>query len=125
MVAVVIAIHIIVCISLVIIVLLQQGKGAEVGAVFGGSSQTVFGATGAAGVLVRLTAVLAAIFFVTSLFLAYASTKRITGSIFEGNVTIPAATNPVGKTGAPPSGLPAAPKMPPSAPAAPTAPASK
>jgi len=119
MVAAVVAIHVIVCISLIIVVLLQQGKGAEVGAVFGGSSQTVFGATGAGGVLVKLTAGLAAVFFLTSLFLAYASTKRITGSIFEGSVTVPAATKPVGKTGAPAAGLPAAPKMPASSPAAP------
>ncbi len=121
MVGLVVAIHVIVCISLIVIILLQQGKGAEVGAVFGGSSSTVFGATGAAGVLVKLTAVLAAVFFLTSLFLAYASTKRITGSIFEGNVTVPAATQPAGKTGAlpAPAGLPAAPKIPASAPAVP------
>lgn len=121
MIAVVVAIHVIVCISLIIIVLLQQGKGAEVGAVFGGSSQTVFGATGAGGVLIRLTAALAAIFFLTSMFLAYASTQRITGSIFEGSVTVPAATRPAGKTGAPPTpaGMPAAPTMPASPPTAP------
>src|SRR5271170_8296695 len=101
MVAAVVVIHIIVCISLVIVVLLQQGKGAEVGAVFGGSSQTVFGATGAGGVLVRLTAALATVFFVTSIYLAYASTQRATGSIFEGNVTLPAATKPVGNPAAP------------------------
>ena len=78
-----------------IVILLQQGKGAEVGAVFGGSSQTVFGASGAGDVLIKTTAALAAIFFPTSIFLAYASTQRVTGSIFEGNYTsAPAATKP-------------------------------
>lgn len=82
MVSVVITVHVIVCIALVIVVLLQQGKGAEVGAVFGGSSQTVFGAGGAGNVLTRVTGGLAVVFFATSMYLAYASTKRATGSIF-------------------------------------------
>ena len=69
-----------------IIVLLQQGKGADVGAVFGGSSQTVFGASGAGNVLTKVTWALPLLFFATSIFLAYASTRHITGSIFEGRV---------------------------------------
>lgn len=84
MVSAAIAIHILVCLSLVIIILLQQGKGADVGAVFGGSSQTVFGASGAGSALTKATTVLATIFFATSIFLAYSSTRRVTGSIFEG-----------------------------------------
>ena len=55
MVTAAIVVHIIVCIALVIVVLLQQGKGADVGAVFGGSSQTVFGAGGASSPLFKLT----------------------------------------------------------------------
>ncbi|HVN27466.1 MAG TPA: preprotein translocase subunit SecG [Candidatus Binataceae bacterium] len=82
MVQVVLAIHVMVCISLVILILLQQGKGAEVGAVFGGSSNTVFGASGAGNVLTRTTAALAALFFATSLYLAYTSSERASGSIF-------------------------------------------
>ena len=82
MVAVVVAIHIVVCLALVIVILLQQGKGAEIGAVFGGSSQTVFGASGAGNVLTKTTWAMAAVFFATSIFLAYASTRRFTGSIF-------------------------------------------
>jgi|SRR6185437_15550163 preprotein translocase subunit SecG len=82
MVTVVIAIHILVCISLVIIILLQQGKGAEIGAVFGGSSQTVFGSSGAGNMLTKTTWAMAALFFATSIFLAYASTRRFTGSVF-------------------------------------------
>jgi len=76
----------------------------------------VFGASGAGGVLVKVTAALATTFFLTSIYLAYASTQRVTGSIFEGNVNLPAATKPVGKTTAPavpaPTGLPAAPHSP-------------
>ena len=82
MVQAVIAVHILVCITLVILILLQQGKGAEVGAVFGGSSNTVFGASGAGNVLTRTTSALAVVFFATSLYLAYASSQRASGSIF-------------------------------------------
>ncbi|HWN57490.1 MAG TPA: preprotein translocase subunit SecG, partial [Methylomirabilota bacterium] len=82
MISVVILIHIVVCIAMCIIILLQQGKGADVGAVFGGSSQTVFGASGAGNALTKTTWLLAAIFFSTSIFLAYASARRVTGSIF-------------------------------------------
>jgi preprotein translocase subunit SecG len=82
MVQVVLAVHVTVCISLVILILLQQGKGAEVGAVFGGSSNTVFGASGAGNVLTRTTSALAVLFFATSLYLAYTSSERASGSIF-------------------------------------------
>ena len=81
----VIAIHVIVCIVLVVIILLQQGKGADVGAVFGGSSSTGFGASGAGNALTKTTWALAAAFFATSIFLAYSSTERVTGSIFNSS----------------------------------------
>ncbi|HLW69714.1 MAG TPA: preprotein translocase subunit SecG [Candidatus Binataceae bacterium] len=111
MIALVVVIHIFVCLTLVTVVLLQQGKGADVGAVFGGSSQTVFGASGAGNLLTKITWGCAIIFFATSLVLAYASTRRATGSIFEGgHVTLPAA--PATKAAAPAqppvSGAPAA-----------------
>ncbi|MHB0774675.1 preprotein translocase subunit SecG [Halomonas sp. WWR20] len=65
-------IHVAIAIALVALVLLQQGKGAEAGASFGGgSSQTVFGSRGSGGFLAKLTGVLAAAFFATSLTLAY------------------------------------------------------
>lgn len=101
MVAAVVAIHVAVCIAIVVVVLLQRGKGAEVGAVFGGASQTNFGSSGSGGVLFRLTWAFAAIFAATSLYLAYASTRRMTGSIFtSGSIPIHAA--PLGaKPGAP------------------------
>ena len=82
MVTIVVGIHVVICLALIIVILLQQGKGAEIGAVFGGSSQTVFGATGAGNVLTKATWAMAAMFFATSIFLAYASTRRFTGSIF-------------------------------------------
>jgi preprotein translocase subunit SecG len=84
MVSIVIAIHVTVCVAMCIIILLQQGKGAEVGAVFGGSSQTVFGASGAGNALTKATWAFAIVFFASSIFLALASARRVTGSIFEG-----------------------------------------
>jgi len=83
MVSIVVSIHVIVCVAICIIILLQQGKGAEVGAVFGGSSQTVFGASGAGNALTKATWALAIIFFASSIFLALASARRVTGSIFD------------------------------------------
>jgi len=109
MVSIVVAIHVVVCISLVIVILLQQGKGADVGAVFGGSSQTVFGASGAGNALTKATAGLATIFFATSIFLAYASTQRVTGSIFEGPFSRPRSVMPAASApkNAAPAGIPA------------------
>jgi preprotein translocase subunit SecG len=83
MVSIVVAIHVVVCVAMCVIILLQQGKGAEVGAVFGGSSQTVFGASGAGNALTKATWALAIIFFASSIFLALASARRATGSIFD------------------------------------------
>jgi preprotein translocase subunit SecG len=70
----IITIHVIVSIALILIVLLQTGKGASMGAVFGGAgSQTLFGNTGAASFLGKLTTWAAVIFMITSLTLAYIS----------------------------------------------------
>jgi preprotein translocase subunit SecG len=91
--SVVLAVHVVICAILVVTVLLQQGKGSDIGAVFGGSSQTVFGSGGAGNFLTKLTGGLAAAFFVTSMYLAYNSTRRLTSSIFTGApvpVTAPA-----------------------------------
>jgi preprotein translocase subunit SecG len=74
MTALIITIHIIVCIALILIVLLQTGKGASMGAVFGGAgSQTLFGNSGASSFLGKLTTWAAIIFMITSLALAYIS----------------------------------------------------
>ena len=70
--SILLVVHIFVAAALVGLVLLQQGKGADMGAAFGsGSSQTVFGARGSANFLSRTTSVLATVFFLTSLILAY------------------------------------------------------
>ena len=66
--------HVIVCIALILIVLLQTGKGADMGAAFGGGgSQTLFGSTGASTFLSKLTTIAAIVFMLTSLGLAYMS----------------------------------------------------
>ena len=106
MVSIVVSIHVIVCVAMCIVILLQQGKGAEVGAVFGGSSQTVFGASGAGNALTKATWGLAIIFFASSIFLALASARRVTGSIFDSSA--PASVMPVSKQ-APKRANPAAP----------------
>ncbi|VFN03461.1 MAG: preprotein translocase subunit SecG [Candidatus Kentron sp. G] len=65
-------IHVLAAVGLIALVLLQQGRGADAGAAFGsGSSGTLFGARGPASFLTRITAILAAVFFLTSLALAY------------------------------------------------------
>ncbi len=112
MVVLIVAIHVLVCIVLTIVVLLQQGKGADVGAVFGGSSQTVFGSSGAGNFLTKLTGGLAVLFFVTSMLLAYGSTKHVTSSIFDrspANKAVPAKPAPSEKSAAPAVPVPAAP----------------
>jgi preprotein translocase subunit SecG len=75
--AVVLAIHAGVCLFIIGLVLLQRGKGADAGAAFGsGASGTVFGAKGSANFLSRSTALLAAVFFATSLGLAFLGSQR-------------------------------------------------
>ena len=87
-------IHIIVCIFLVLIVLLQQGKGAEMGAVFG-SSEAVFGSSGPTTFLSKLTTGLAITFMLTSLGLTYMSSRRGAESIMQHvTVTQPAPVQP-------------------------------
>jgi preprotein translocase subunit SecG len=79
-----IVIHVIVCIALIMIVLLQTGKGADMGAAFGGgSSQTLFGSSGASTILSKATTVAAIVFMITSLGLAYVSSHRPGSSIME------------------------------------------
>jgi len=134
MVTIVVAIHVTICLALIIVILLQQGKGAEIGAVFGGSSQTVFGASGAGNVMTKATWAMAALFFATSIFLAYASTRRFTGSIFgsgggighkvvyPAKPLIPSAPSGSVPAGSVPAGSAPAGPAPMTAPAAPSAP---
>jgi preprotein translocase subunit SecG len=71
-------VHVIVCFFLISIVLLQSGKGAELGAAFGGSNQTIFGSRGAATFLNKMTTVAAVVFMLTSLSLAVVTAKGVT-----------------------------------------------
>lgn len=107
--------HVVVGAIIIALVLVQRGKGAETGAAFGsGASATVFGAKGSANFLSRSTAVLATIFFATSLSLAYLGSQRPVAKsvVDEGSgVTVPASPAVQGQ---PPPAAPAAP-----APAAP------
>lgn len=83
---VLILLHISVCIALILIVLLQRGKGAGMGAAFGGSSQTVFGSSGATSFLHKVTTAAAIIFMLTSLGLSFFFGKGSSSSLME-NVT--------------------------------------
>ena len=74
-------IHVLVCLFLIFIVLIQSSKGAEMGAAFGGSSQTLFGSRGAATFLSKLTTISAVVFMLTSLLLAVVSVKS--GSVMQ------------------------------------------
>jgi preprotein translocase subunit SecG len=67
---VLIVLHVCVCVALILIVLLQKGKGAGMGAAFGGSSQTVFGSSGATSLLHKVTTGVAVVFMLTSLGLS-------------------------------------------------------
>jgi len=70
------ALHVIVCIILILVILLQAGKGANMGAAFGGSSQTVFGSSGPASFLGKMTTVVAILFMLTSLTLSYSAVHK-------------------------------------------------
>lgn len=108
MVPFVIFLHVVACILLIFIVLLQTGKGAEVGAVFGSSS--VFGPTGPTSVLSKITIGAAVVFMLTSLFLAYSFSNRN----FASRSIVPDAkkTAPPKPAMPAPGQMPAAPQMP-------------
>jgi preprotein translocase subunit SecG len=93
--------HIMTCFVLIVVVLLQRGKGAEIGAVFGGgASSTVFGARGAGNFLTKLTTGSAIIFMVTSLSLSYLSTRILEPSLFDEPAAAPATEGaPAAPTG--------------------------
>ena len=89
-----VVVHIIVCFLMIAAILLQSGKGAEIGAAFGGSSQTVFGSRGPGTFLSKVTVAAAIIFMLTSLGLAVLSRERTFSSTvidFEGTRTAPAS----------------------------------
>src|SRR5262245_3639634 len=101
-------VHVLAALALVGLVLLQHGKGADVGAAFGsGASGSVFGSAGSANFLSRTTAILAVVFFVTSLGLTYFSTRKTESK--------GVMTKPVQEKSLPaqiPSGAPVAPAAP-------------
>jgi preprotein translocase subunit SecG len=103
-------VHILVAFIMVGVILLQSGKGAEIGAAFGGSSQTVFGSRGAGTFLSKMTAVAATIFMVTSLSLAILSKKQNYSSTIglDKPVSSPSAPVPDSPAGIPAPGPPAA-----------------
>lgn len=77
-------IHVLVCVLLILIVLLQTSKGAELGAAFGGgSSQTLFGSAGPGSFLAKITTAIAIVFMITSIGLAYFSSHRTGASIMK------------------------------------------
>jgi len=81
----VLVLHIVVALIIIGLVLIQQGKGADAGASFGGgASQTVFGSAGSGNFLTRSTSLLAVVFFVTSFALAYFAKEKATGLADEG-----------------------------------------
>jgi preprotein translocase subunit SecG len=90
--SVMLAVHVLTAVAIVVLVLLQQGKGADMGAAFGsGSAGSVFGAAGSANFLSRSTAVAATVFFATSIALTYYAAKApsVSGGVMQG-VTAPA-----------------------------------
>jgi len=132
-------VHVLACFILVLTVLLQAGKGADIGAVFGGASTTIFGSSGAGNFLTRLTTGAAIVFMITSLTLTYGASHRVSATLMPESAA-PAARNeplaagpaadeedaataPQGAAdeGAAPAGEPA--PAPPAAPAAPAPPA--
>ena len=120
-----IVLHVLVSLALILIVLLQTGKGAEMGASFGGgSNQTIFGSRGAATFLSKITTAAAVAFMLTSLSLAYLSSRRHSSVVSEtAPVAAPAAAgDPVAlPIPASPGALPI--PATPAAPAVPDAPA--
>jgi preprotein translocase subunit SecG len=87
-------IHVVVCLVLIVVVLLQHGKSADIAATFGGmGSQTAFGPRGTATVFSRLTTWCAIIFMITSMALTYLASRRGASSVMD-TVQTPANQNP-------------------------------
>ncbi|MEP7084257.1 MAG: preprotein translocase subunit SecG [Betaproteobacteria bacterium] len=103
-------IHVIIATAIIALVLLQHGKGADMGASFGsGSSGSLFGASGSANFLSRTTAVLATVFFASSLVLTYVYAHKSAPKGVLDSVLKSAPATPVGETKDVPAGTPAVP----------------
>jgi preprotein translocase subunit SecG len=103
----IIIVHVFVCLIMIGVILLQAGKGAEVGAAFGGSSQTIFGSRGATTFLSKLTIGAASLFMLTSLSLSILSNQRsVASSIVDSlppEATAPAPSAPAASGDAAPA----------------------
>ena len=111
-------VHVLACLFLIVVVLLQTGKGADMGAVLGGGSQTLFGASGAGNLLTKLTTGMAITFMATSLLIVIGQKQKPSSSLLD---RLPQAPPPAAAPEMPPPAAPeaAAPQAVP--PAAPTA----
>ena len=113
----VVIIHVLVCLLIIAVVLLQAGKGADIGSAFGGTgSQAVFGAMGTPTLLGKITTGVALVFMLTSFWLAAQGSRR-------GGTTIMPATPPPAAAPAEPTAAPTPTPAPAPAPATPAAPA--
>jgi preprotein translocase subunit SecG len=122
----ILAVHVLLALMIIGLVLLQRGKGAEAGAGFGsGASGTVFGARGTSTLFSKLTAVFAALFFATSLSLAYLGTRGGAAPTSVLERAAQAATSAPQPAPAATQSAPAAPQSAPEAPPAPAAPVNK
>ena len=102
------AIHVLACFFLIVVVLLQTGKGADMGAVFGGGSQTLFGSSGAGNFLTKLTTGTAIAFMITSLVLTWGASRTPGSNLLNRLPTAEApATPPAAEP--PPAEVPAEP----------------
>jgi preprotein translocase subunit SecG len=116
----IVIVHVLVCLIMIGVILLQAGKGAEIGAAFGGSSQTIFGSRGATTFLSKMTIAAATLFMLTSMSLSILSKNRsVASSIVDSlpqTVTTPAPEQPPVSPSAsesdPATGVPAAPTSP-------------
>jgi preprotein translocase subunit SecG len=116
----IVIVHVLVCLIMIGVILLQAGKGAEIGAAFGGSSQTIFGSRGATTFLSKMTIAAATLFMLTSMSLSILSKNRsVASSIVDSlpqTATTPAPEQPPVSPSAsesdPATGVPAAPTSP-------------
>jgi preprotein translocase subunit SecG len=100
----ILVLHILVCIAIIVLVLLQHGKGADVGATFGsGGSQTMFGSAGSMSFFMKLTGILALIFFENRLVLSYLASHQTNENQF---LQIPKSMNPANPSSIPNSNNP-------------------
>lgn len=114
--ALILIIHVLAAIAIIVLVLLQHGKGADVGATFGGgASNTMFGSAGSMSFFMKLTAILAAVFFTTSLTLSYLASH--TQPHIQPIMNAPEPTTPAKPPQSPVQPMRPAPSSPSSAPA--------